>query len=366
MVTHLEATVTLSVCTITFFLENSENDDGTYSKTAFSRSGVDQHAMSSHAGYDPFRHHHHQQHPSMLPPMHNNPHYIVNHHMMQQPPVRPVVMGMMPRQFQMQSMVRLSPESMLHTPFMYTPTANTVMVPAHPAMPPHEQVDLGYAQHHQGMERNGYFIQGHVQDGRPMYVAVQQATAPFQDMPTPAASRDTLPEAGDKDKETGFIEEIAEKRRRNADASARFRDRRRKREQDMRETCKLLEKRVTDLEHQLAQARAQLEHRDMEDSPKRKRSQSLEKDVESSESPSNESFRDTTYKRQHKLLPAPDALKRITRATSKSLLPEESMDGSTSSHFTTVSQMTVVGAFSSSSSGSDAYASPNESESDMH
>ncbi|ORZ06667.1 hypothetical protein BCR42DRAFT_312645, partial [Absidia repens] len=46
---------------------------------------------------------------------------------------------------------------------------------------------------------------------------------------------------------------LAEKRKRNAGASARFRERRKLRERDLQETCKLLDRRVFALESALKQ-----------------------------------------------------------------------------------------------------------------
>lgn len=50
---------------------------------------------------------------------------------------------------------------------------------------------------------------------------------------------------------------LAEKRRRNAGASARFRDRRKQREQDMHERCAQLQVRIRELEQALARATGQ-------------------------------------------------------------------------------------------------------------
>jgi hypothetical protein len=50
---------------------------------------------------------------------------------------------------------------------------------------------------------------------------------------------------------------LAEKRRRNAGASARFRDRRKQRERDVSEKCHILEERVRELEQALSRATGQ-------------------------------------------------------------------------------------------------------------
>jgi hypothetical protein len=60
-------------------------------------------------------------------------------------------------------------------------------------------------------------------------------------------------------------EVLAEKRRRNAGASARFRDRRKQREQDLQEKCDALEQRTKELE--LAIKRLDPEHPLIDDSP---------------------------------------------------------------------------------------------------
>ncbi|KAK9717045.1 hypothetical protein K7432_006455 [Basidiobolus ranarum] len=63
---------------------------------------------------------------------------------------------------------------------------------------------------------------------------------------------------------------LAEKRRRNAGASARFRDRRKQREQEILERCVLLEDKVRELEHanpfthQLAELSMELKHAQLE------------------------------------------------------------------------------------------------------
>lgn len=77
---------------------------------------------------------------------------------------------------------------------------------------------------------------------------------------------------------------LAEKRRRNAGASARFRDRRKQREREMQEKCQFLERRVQELEStdsakRIAELEKKLEEANEERDSSNKKLQELEKEV---------------------------------------------------------------------------------------